>query len=54
MHITTIALITSIIGLISSFFLVGIIPSLVSFIMGIRLIIEEHKWINWLQALLTN
>ena len=43
MHITTIALITSIIGLISSFFLVGIIPSLVSFIMGIRLIIEEKS-----------
>ena len=43
MHITTIALIISIIGLISSFFLVGIIPSLVSFIMGIRLIIEEKS-----------
>ena len=43
MHITTIALITSIIGLISSFFLVGIIPSLVSFVMGIRLIIEEKS-----------
>ena len=43
MHITTIALITSIIGLISSFFLVGIIPSLVSFIMGIKLIIEEKS-----------
>ncbi len=43
MHITTIALIISIIGLISSFFLVGIIPSLVSFIMGIRLLIEEKS-----------
>ena len=43
MHITTIALIISIIGLISSFFLVGIIPSLVSFIMGIKLIIEEKS-----------
>ncbi len=43
MHITTIALIISIIGLISSFFLVGIIPSLVSFIMGIKLLIEERS-----------
>ena len=43
MHITTIALIISIIGLISSFFLVGIIPSLVSFIMGIRLLVEEKS-----------
>ena len=43
MHITTIALITSIIGLISSFLLVGIIPSLVSFIMGIKLFIEEKS-----------
>ncbi len=43
MHITTIALIISIIGLISSFFLVGIIPSLVSLIMGIRLVMEEKS-----------
>ncbi len=43
MHITTIALIISIIGLISSFFLVGIIPSLVSFVMGIKLLIEERS-----------
>ena len=43
MHITTIALITAIIGLVSSFFLVGIIPSLVSFIMGIRLFLEEKS-----------
>ena len=43
MHITTITLIISILGLISSFFLVGIIPSLVSFVMGIRLIIEEKS-----------
>jgi hypothetical protein len=43
MHITTIALIISIIGLISSFFLVGIIPSLVSLVMGIRLAMEEKS-----------
>ena len=41
MHITTIALIISILGLLSSFVLVGIVPSALSLILGIRLLFEE-------------
>ncbi len=41
MHITTIALIISILGLLSSFVLVGIIPSAFSLILGIRLFFED-------------
>jgi hypothetical protein len=42
MHLTTIALVISILGLASSFVLVGIIPSLISLTLGIRLLIEER------------
>ncbi len=47
MHIMTVALIISILGLASSFILVGILPSLVSLIMGIALFSgEEEKTIQ--------
>ncbi len=42
MHITTIALVISIVGLASSFVLVGIIPSIISLTLGLRLLIEER------------
>ncbi len=41
MHMTLMALIIAIIGLISSFFLIGIIPCIVSLILGIKLFLEE-------------
>ncbi len=50
MHITTIALIISILGLISSFFVVGIIPSIMAFILNI-LCIREEKSIRTVRAL---
>ncbi len=43
MHITTIALVISIIGLASSFVLVGIVPSLISLGLGIGLLIRERS-----------
>ncbi len=43
MHITTITLIISILSLVMSFFMVGFLPSLVSFIMGIVLFIKEEE-----------
>ena len=43
MHITVIVLIIAILGLITSFFLVGILPSLVSLVMGIVLFIKEEE-----------
>lgn len=43
MQITTIALIISIIGLVMSFFLVGILPSVLSLIMGIILFVKEEE-----------
>ncbi len=43
MQMTTIALVISIIGLIMSFFMVGILPSLVSLVMGIILFIKEEE-----------
>lgn len=50
MHITTIALIISILGLISSFFVVGIIPSIMAFILNI-LCIREEKSIRTVRSL---
>ncbi len=43
MHITTITLIISILSLVMSFFMVGFLPSLVSFIMGIVLFFKEEE-----------
>ena len=43
MQLTTIALVISIIGLVMSFFLVGILPSVLSLIMGIILFIREEE-----------
>ncbi len=43
MHITVIALIIAILGLVTSFFLVGILPSIVSLVMGIVLFIREEE-----------
>ena len=43
MQMTIIALIISIIGLIMSFFMVGILPSIVSLIMGIILFVREEE-----------
>ena len=43
MQITVIALIISILGLISSFFLVGILPSAVSLVLGIRLFLRDKS-----------
>lgn len=43
MHITTIALVISIVGLASSFVLVGIVPSLISLGLGIGLLIRERS-----------
>ncbi|WP_185752660.1 hypothetical protein [Butyrivibrio sp. AE2032] len=43
MHITTITLIISILSLVMSFFMVGFLPSLVSFIMGLVLFFKEEE-----------
>lgn len=43
MQLTTIALVISIIGLVMSFFLVGILPSVLSLIMGIIFFIREEE-----------
>ncbi len=43
MNVTVIALIISIVGLLSSFVLVGFLPSLVSFVMGVILLVNEEE-----------
>lgn len=50
MHITTIALIISIMGLASSFFVIGIIPSIMAFILNL-LCIKEEKSIRCVRSL---
>ena len=50
MHINTIALILSILGLLTSFFFVGIIPSIIAFVLSIYCLYKE-KSINTVRAL---
>ncbi len=50
MHITTIALVLSILGLLTSFYFVGIIPSIFAFVLNIYCLLKE-KSINTVRAL---